>query len=54
MADFEKLVNIGCISKMVFKRSLKSQLKVIVSGFLLFGKHNRSIIIKNCEHNMEL
>ena len=43
MADIEKLVNTDCISNMVFKRSQKSQLKKVVSGFLLFGKHNRSM-----------
>ena len=44
------------ISKMVFKRSQKSQLKILVSRFHLFGEHNRSIIIivENYEHKLEL
>ena len=50
----EKLVNIDYTSKMVFKRSQKSQLKMSVSRFLLFGEHNRSIIVENCEHSLGL
>ena len=49
----EKLVNTDYIAKMVFKRSQRSQLKILVSRFLLFGEHNKSIIVENCEHNLE-
>ena len=35
---------------MVFKRFKKSQLLKI----LKVSEHNRSIIVENCEHNLEL
>ena len=57
MADIvviEKLVDIDYISKMEFKRSQKSQLMISVPRFLLFGEHDRSIIVGNCERNLEL
>ena len=53
MAD---IVNIDYVSEMVFKWSQKHTVVVEDNSieFLLFGEHNRSIIVENCEHNLEL